>query len=111
MVEFIETAIYQKRSLEVGFIQDDETGDNLSLETTQLFVCPIYIIYLRSSYYVDCFNIKKETAEVFGIRQLTHVYLGQLSSDFETLKQIVNTEHAATMAYKVAKQNGYHSSR
>jgi predicted DNA-binding transcriptional regulator YafY len=92
LLESIETAIHQKRSLEVGFIQDDETGDNLFLDTTQLFVCPVQIIYHRSSYYVACFNIKTEKPEVFGIRQLTHVNLGRSSSDFETLKQVVDIE-------------------
>lgn len=91
-LEIIETAIYQKNTLEIELIKDDETGDNLDLDASQFLVCPIEIIYHRATYYVACYNLKMEMVEVYGVRQLVEIKLSKPFSDFKKLKKLVHSE-------------------
>lgn len=91
-LETLETAIHQSRTLDVKLVKDDETGDNTGLDGSQFKICPVDLIYHRSSYYVACFNLKTEGIEVFGIRQLVQIKIGKPFFDQNNLKDLVANE-------------------
>ncbi|SDG95482.1 WYL domain-containing protein [Psychroflexus sediminis] len=91
-LERIETAIYQRKTLEIQFVKDDETGHNLDLDASKLIICPVKLLLHRASYYLACLNCKTKTVEVFGIRQLTQIELGSSFSNFNHMKRLVDQE-------------------
>lgn len=91
-LEKIETGIYQRKSLEIELVKDDETGHNLDLDAAKLIVCPIKLILHRASYYLACLNCKTEAVEVYGIRQLGQINLSKSFSDFQDMRRLVDQE-------------------
>lgn len=91
-LEGIETAIYQRKTLEIELVKDDETGHNLDLDASKLIVCPVKLILHRASYYLACMNCKTKTVEVYGIRQLVQINLSKSFSDFKNMKNAVDQE-------------------
>ncbi|NEV93011.1 WYL domain-containing protein [Psychroflexus sp. YR1-1] len=92
VLERIETAIYQRKTLEIQFVKDDETGHNIDLDASKLMVYPIKLILHRASYYLACMNCKTEHVEIYGIRQLVKITLGKSFSNFQDMRSTVDQE-------------------
>lgn len=91
-IDLIERSIYQQSTLEVFLVRDDETGDNLDLDSFQFTVFPLDIIYHRASYYLAWYNPKKEKIEIFGIRQLGQIKLGKSFTGYKKYKSLLDIE-------------------
>lgn len=88
----IQKAIRQRSILEINLIKDDETGDNLELDSKKVKVCPIKLIYHRGTYYLASYNIKLKTVEVYGVRQLQDLVLGNVCKSFSKFESKVESE-------------------
>lgn len=91
-LEVIQEAIKQQKTIKIKLIKDDETSQNLDIDTENVVVCPVKIVYHRSSYYLACFNTGLNEVEVFGIRQLHNIELDKAFNNFYTLEKQVLKE-------------------
>ncbi len=88
----IQQAIKEQKKLIIKLIKDDETCQNLDVDTENVVVCPVKIVYHRNSYYLACFNAKFKEVEVFGIRQLQNIALDKAFHNFKALEKRVKNE-------------------
>ena len=91
-IALIERSIYQQSALEASLVRDDETGDNLDLDSFQFTVFPLDIIYHRASYFLACYNPDKNIIEIFGIRQLGQIKLGKSFTGYKKYKSLLDIE-------------------
>ncbi|RRO17777.1 WYL domain-containing protein [Flavobacteriaceae bacterium 14752] len=91
-LELIQSAIKEQKRLKIKLIKDDETSQNLDVDTENVVVCPVKIIYHRNSYYLACFNSKFKKVEVFGLRQLQKIESGKAFNNFKVLEERVIIE-------------------
>ncbi|QTY26775.1 WYL domain-containing protein [Flavobacterium sp. CS20] len=91
-LELIQTAIKEQKRLKIKLIKDDETSDNLDVDTENVVVCPVKMVYHRNSYYLACFNAELKEVEVFGLRQLKNIELGKPFNNFKLLENQVKKE-------------------
>lgn len=88
----LDKAIHQKNTIDILLVRDDETGDNLELDSFKFTVCPIELIYHRASYYLGCYNLKKNSIEIFGIRQLEDLKINSSYTNFKKYKKLLDNE-------------------
>ncbi len=91
-LKLIQTAIKEQKRLKIKLIKDDETSQNLDVDTENVVVCPVKIVYHRNSYYLACFNAELNEVEVFGLRQLKKIETGKTFNDFKVLEEKVKEE-------------------
>ncbi|MFD0931872.1 WYL domain-containing protein [Psychroflexus salinarum] len=100
-LEIIERAIHEKKTLQIQLVKDDETGENLDLDSFQFVVCPIELIHHRASYFLACYNLKKKIIEIFGIRQLEQIELSKGFTGYKKYKSLLDKE--MSMRFGVTK--------
>lgn len=100
-IKKIKKAISQRTSLTIQLIKDDETGDNLDLDTLDVKLCPIKIIYHRSSYYLAAYDRKLKEVGIFGLRQLKTISLGKSFRNYDDL--LVEVENELKNRFGVTK--------
>lgn len=88
----IQKAIQQRSTLDINLVKDDETGDNLELDSEKVKVCPVRLIFHRGTYYLASYNMKLKTVDVFGVRQLQSLVGGKLCKSFSKHENKVESE-------------------